>query len=1044
MKTSTQATLFPIEPWTVTETTFDPRSQSRSETIFAVANGYFGMRGAFEEGWSGEPDGSLSGTYVNGFYESAPIVYGEEAYGYAKQRQTMLNVPDATTVDLHIGGERFDLFTGRVLAFRRQIDMRRGVMTREVTWESASGRRVAIVCERLASLARTHIGAIRYRVTPLNFSGAITLCSALDGAVRNRVSDGDPRTGSAFAGQVLQLREAVASGAFAALRHETAGSRMALVSGVLHELDAAASEATERQAGQRLETRFTIEAAQGQTITLHKYIAYCASPDAEAYAELLTQAETALLDARLAGFDALMREQLDYLDAFWSAADIVIDGDDALQQGLRFNAFHLLQSAGRDSRTNIAAKGLTGEGYEGHYFWDTETYMLPFFQFAKPDIAKSLLLFRHRTLPKAKARAEELAFSGALYPWRTIAGEETSAHYPSGTAQLHINADIAYAIKQYVAATGDTEFLYGPGADMLMEIARFFQSAGCWIEGKGFCINGVTGPDEYTALVNNNAYTNLMVQDVFEYAASVARQLQAERPERWEALSQAAQISYTDVAAWRKAAAGMYVHRVRGLIGQDDGFLDLAVWDLPGTPKERFPLLLHYHPFVLYSRQVLKQADLVLAMYLQGKRFSSSEKQRNYDYYEPLTTHDSSLSACIHAIVAAELGRMPEAYEFFMQTARVDLDDLHGNTRDGVHCASMAGSYLAVVAGFAGMRLTDGELSFQPQLPHLWSGFRFPLRFKGSLIEVEVIADSTTYTLREGAPVPFRHLDKRYELQGRLTLPNRALKAVLFDLDGVITDTARHHFLAWQELAAELDIPFDEAFNERFKGVGRMDCIELLLEAGGLRRSPAEKALLVDRKNARYKQLIAEHGPHNILPGIPELLQQLRERGIRIALASASHNARTIVQSLGIESAFDVIVDGSGVQRGKPDPEIFLAAADLLQVPPRCCLGVEDAAAGVAALRAGGIARSGSGVLLHCLAPTISSPAQPSSASPSSKRYTYITRASRATRIPDGRIHRPSANRGRARIARSPAVGRGRICRRIRRYNSPRCEAGFG
>ncbi|MDB5053512.1 MAG: trehalose phosphorylase [Bacilli bacterium] len=507
--------IYPYEPWTITENSFDEKTNRRNETIFAVANGYIGMRGSFEEGLEDTAIPSSNGTYLNGFYDSTPIIYGEEAFGYAKNHQTMLNVTDSKIIDLIIDGEKFSLDSGTVNAYSRQLDMRKGILFRKVFWETTTGKQVEITIERMVSLTNKHLACIRYRVKPLNFSGELQFISAINGEVHNQVSNGDPRAGSVFSSQVLQTQEIFENDTLGAIRQRTKMTCFDLVCAMEHQMNTSFSLQT-KILEQRVEKYFTVHAIEQEAVILDKFMTYYSSKDYPKES-LLSRAEEELTIAKEKGYDAYKQGQRTVLDSFWENADITVEGDDALQQGLRFNAYHLFQSVGRDGKTNIAAKGLTGEGYDGHYFWDTETYIMPFFLYTNPEIAKQLLKYRIHILPKAKQRAEELAQKGAMFPWRTIDGEEASACYPAGTAQYHINADIAYAFKAYAEVTGDMEFIYEHGLSVLLETSRFFADFGVFIEGKGFCINGVTGPDEYTAIVNNNTYTNIMVKDLLEY-----------------------------------------------------------------------------------------------------------------------------------------------------------------------------------------------------------------------------------------------------------------------------------------------------------------------------------------------------------------------------------------------------------------------------------------------------------------------------------------------------------------------------------------------
>jgi len=759
---------YPLEPWCIRETAFDTGSHFLDETLFALGNGYIGLRGTHEEGYTGPKGTSLDGTYLNGFYESEAIHYPEAAYGLARTNQFMLNVPNAKGIALWLEDERFDPLQGTLHSYERVLDFRTGVLRRTLEWTSPQGRRAAIASRRLVSMTDKHLFAIEYEVTPLNFSGQVMLVSSVDGAVKNLEAGDDPRVGSAISGQSLALVDAEQAPHFSALTQRTVNSGFRLVSAVQTDVRGV-FELAQRRSGpddQRLEQAYTVAAMQGEAVRLTKYGSYHTSRDYP-QAELLPRAKATLAVAAAKGFRALAQEQEQYLADFWQHADVEISGDDALQQGMRFNQFHLLQSAGRDGKTNISAKGVTGEGYEGHYFWDTEIYIFPFFLYSKPEIAKKLLEYRYAGLPLARERARQMSHAkGALYPWRTIAGVECSAYYPAGTAQYHINADIAYSIKLYMEATRDEDYLLQYGAEIVLETARIWMGIGAYDRAGRYCINEVTGPDEYTALVNNNYYTNAMARMHLNFAASIAERLAAQQPAEFGRIAKAVQLDAGEPAQWRRAAAQMllpYDEALR-IHAQDDSFLDKKVWDFASTPKENYPLLLNYHPLVIYRHQVCKQADVVLALLLLSDEFQQDDKKRDFDYYEKVTTHDSSLSSCIFSIIAAEVGYHDKAYDYFMETARLDLDDTHGNTHYGVHTAAMAGTWMGVAYGFAGMRVVDGAVRFAPSLPKQWQHYQFKLHLQGCLLQVRVEAGRTAYTLLQGDALAFTHRGQPVEL----------------------------------------------------------------------------------------------------------------------------------------------------------------------------------------------------------------------------------------------------------------------------------------
>lgn len=748
---------YPYDEWKITEDKFDVKDNFKNETIFALGNGYIGFRGDFEENYNWDPSLGSFGTYLNGFYETRDICYGESFYGNVEESQTMLNVTNGKIIKLYIEDEEFDMRKGSIIEYCRVLDLKEGVLKRHVVWCSEKGKNVSIDITRMVSLTNKHLAAIRYDVTPLNFSGKLSIVSYLDGDVKNRSEGNDPRVGSGLAGRVLQPLKCTAEGSFGEITQATLGSGFSLACAMENVIQAGCAYSIRNICSDlKSGVVYEADAVKGSSIRLDKFITYTTSRDFNEN-EIAGKAKEIAAKAKVEGFSQLLHEQHEFMKRFWYRTDVSIEGDEAIQQGIRFNMFHLLQSAGRDGKTNIAAKGLTGEGYEGHYFWDTETYILPYFVCTYPAIARKLLEYRYNTLDDARERAGQMSVKGALFPWRTIGGKECSSYYPAGTAQYHIDADIAFAIKGYLEATDDTDFLVSCGAEILFETARMWSSLGSFIEHKGnkFCINCVTGPDEYTAIVNNNYYTNLLARENLKYAFDTANWMSANKSEEFEMLSGKIGLSAEEILFWEKAADNMYLpyDEKLDIFLQDDSFLDRAPWDFENTPKDKYPLLLHYHPLVIYRHQVCKQADLVLALYLLSYKFTTDEIKRNLNFYEKFTTHDSSLSESIFSIVSSEAGYYDRAYKYFMSTARMDLDDSHGNTKDGVHTANMAGTWLCVVNGFAGMRIHDGNIEFKPYLPEEWESYSFRVTYKNRLIEVSVGRKDVKYELLEGEAI---------------------------------------------------------------------------------------------------------------------------------------------------------------------------------------------------------------------------------------------------------------------------------------------------
>lgn len=751
-----------VHPWQLLESQFQPGDYNLNATLFALGNGFIGLRGTFEEGFDREP--FADGCYLNGVYASEPITYGERAYGYAKNNQRMLTVPNGKSVQLWVEGERLSLAEGELLSYERRMDMAGGVLHRKLVWRSPRGRTIELHSRRLVSLTEKHLYVLHYQLTPLDFDGEVRLLSSLDAGLAQAERSNDPRLASPIDREDIQLREAVADSAQLGLVQEVLSSGFTIGSGALHrtEFDGTCERSSSVN-DYRVAAEYRFTAQRGQPVRLTKYVAHFAEQNESSISP--AQLHSYLHKCSGKSFDEYAALQRQQLDQFWAAADVEVRGDNALQQGMRFNLFHLFQSLGRDGRTNIAAKGLSGDGYEGHYFWDTEIYILPFFLYTQPQLARGLLEYRHSILDAARARARELAVKkGALFPWRTIGGEECSAYYPAGTAQFHINADIAYAVRHYCRATGDLEFLRDKGAEIVIEGARLWLEIGHYNPRRGhqFCINEVTGPDEYTALVDNNFYTNLMARAHLQYASEVYDWLLANAPETAADLAQRIGLEQTEPETWRRAADAMYLPEdpALGIHLQDDSFLDKPEWDFAATPADHYPLLLNYHPLVIYRHQVCKQADVILGLFLQSAEFTREQKRRDFDFYEPRTTHDSTLSACIHSIIANEVGYPEKALDYFQQVARMDLDNHHNNTQHGIHTACMGGTWLCLVQGFAGMRLRGEALSFNPTVPGGLDGYRFRLQFRGRTLELDMDKRRASYTLVSGEPISIRHGDE--------------------------------------------------------------------------------------------------------------------------------------------------------------------------------------------------------------------------------------------------------------------------------------------
>jgi alpha,alpha-trehalose phosphorylase len=737
---------FQVDPWQLRWNTLDLDALERTESIFALSNGHIGMRGTLEEG---EPT-DLPGTYLNGFHEKHSLPYAEGGYGYPEDGQTVVNVTDGKIIRLLVQDEPLDMRYGRAIEHHRVLDFRTGTLRRDTVWESPTGRRVRVRSERLVSFTQRAVAAIHYEVEPLDGGVQLVVQSDLLANEPIESASKDPRVAATLESPLV-AEDAFAQDNHAVLVHQTRKSGLRVAAGMDHELDTDDGLRCEIKAEDDL-ARLTaaVDVPAGSRLRVTKYIAYGWSARRSAPA-LRAQVDAALSGALQTGWAGLLAEQRAYLDDFWATADVEIDGDAELQQAVRFALFHVLQAGARGELRAVPAKGLTGPGYDGHSFWDSETFVLPVLTYTVPEAARDALRWRHSTLDTARDRAEALGLAGAAFPWRTINGAECSAYWPAGTAAFHVSADVADAVVRYLAATDDEDFERDHGAEILIETARLWSSLGHHDVHGGFRIDGVTGPDEYSAVVDNNVYTNLMAQRNLREAVAVCER----QPEVAERLG----VTAEQREAWQSAADKMTVpyDEMLGVHPQSERFTEHARWDFENTPDEHYPLLLHYPYFDLYRKQVVKQADLVMAMYTRGDHFSPEQKVRNVDYYEPITVRDSSLSACVQAVMAAEVGYLDLAFDYFAEAALTDLHDLHSNVRNGLHIASLAGAWTVAVAGFGGMRDHDRSLAFAPRLPGALTRLAFRLTYRESRVAVEIDQENASYTLLEGPSLTVRH-----------------------------------------------------------------------------------------------------------------------------------------------------------------------------------------------------------------------------------------------------------------------------------------------
>jgi alpha,alpha-trehalose phosphorylase len=745
---------YAVEPWCVREQGLNLDTLAQSESVFALANGHVGLRGNLDEG---EPHG-LPGTYLNSVYELRPLPYAEAGYGYPESGQTIINVTNGKLFRLLVNDEPFDVRYGELRSHERLLDLRAGTLTRTAEWTSPADDTVRVSSVRLVSLVQRAVAAICYEVEAVDQPVRIVVQSELVANETLPTTGKDPRAAASLESPLVP-EECVATDQSVVMVHCTRGSGLRVAAAMGHEIDSPDGTIDTEVRDDVGRVTVATRLKPGRRLRIVKYLAYGWSSQRSRPA-LHDQVIAALAAAKLTGWEGLLREQREYLDDFWAGADVEVDGDPEVQQAVRFALFHVLQAGARGERRPISAKGLTGPGYDGHTFWDTESFVLPVLTFTQPRAVADALRWRHSTLDNARARARQLGLEGAAFPWRTIQGDECSGYWPAGTAAFHIGADIAYAVVRYLSATGDEAFARDYGLELLVETARLWRSLGHHDAQGRFRIDGVTGPDEYSALADNNVYTNLMAQRNLRAAADLAER----HPEQAERLG----VTDEETASWRDAAADMYIPYDRRLQvhPQSEGFTEHAPWDFDSTEPDQYPLMLNFPYFDIYRKQVVKQADLVLAMHMCGDAFTPEQKARNFAYYEALTVRDSSLSACTQAVMAAETGHLDLAHDYLGEAALMDLDDLEHNTRDGLHIASLAGAWTALVGGLGGMRVEDDTLGFAPRLPGGITRLAFRVRYRGRRLKVTVTADRAVYELLGGDPLEITHCGEPVALDG--------------------------------------------------------------------------------------------------------------------------------------------------------------------------------------------------------------------------------------------------------------------------------------
>jgi maltose phosphorylase len=752
-----------IDEWKIIEEGFDPHVHKVSESIFSLGNGRMGQRANFEEAYSGE---SLLGNYVAGVYYPDKTRVGWWKNGYPEYFAKVLNAANWVGIDIWFGEEQLDLAKCEVTDFRRELNMKEGYLKRNFKAKTQTGKKVQVEAIRFCSMADDETGAIKYTITPLNFGGPLTIIPSVDGDVKNQDSNYDEK----FWDEVS--KDTWVDGGCVQMRTKKTGFEVATgmkFSIIGSTLGVGSSEAIVKDKYVAVSTAISVNA--GETVVIYKYAANLSSQNHPA-GELATLTRAELDRVAAKGFDTMLAEQAAAWTKKWENNDIIIEGDASAQQAIRFNIFQLNQTyTGEDDRLNIGPKGFTGEKYGGSTYWDTEAYCVPFYlSTANQQVTRNLLLYRYKQLGKAIENAALLGFKdgAALYPMVTMDGTECHNEWEITFEEIHRNGAIAFAIYNYVRYTADEAYLADYGLEVLLGIARFWSQRITWsADRQQYVMLGVTGPNEYENNVNNNWYTSTLAVWCLQYAIEVADKVKEADKVKYDALANRINLKEdTEFARFKDIIAKMYYpyDEKRDIFLQQDGYLDkeqILVKDLPANQR---PINQKWSWDRILRSCYIKQADVLQGIYFFEDRYDLDTIRRNFDFYEPRTVHESSLSPCVHAILAAKLGDEKRAYEFYLRTSRLDLDDYNNDTEDGCHITSMAGTWMSVVEGFGGMRVRDGKLSFQPFLPGKWASFSFNIGFRGQTINVTVSKEGTWVKNLSDKDITIIVYEKEYQI----------------------------------------------------------------------------------------------------------------------------------------------------------------------------------------------------------------------------------------------------------------------------------------
>lgn len=951
-----------LDSWQIIENNFDVDQPEIAASIFSQANEFIGTRGNLEEGFSGN---SLNGSFYNGIFESVKNDYTVwQKKGAPDTGYFIANGIKWIGLKPSVDGECLDMAESNISSYKRRLDMKTGLLSREFIWHTKSAKSLKMLFERFVSMGNHTMAAVRLTVTAENCDCKLELDVSLDALdTRSLLSR---KNCIEETGRFVDLEKGMA-----VLTEETINTKES-ISCAMNIVCNNSIQWTDKSKEQKdiVILNGNLELKKGQPVTVTKYIG-CSSTALMEKSKCQEAAQTSVAQAADIGFDKLFSGHCVCWDKYWEQNDIVIKGDEAAQQGIRFCLFQLqMTKNGLSNKFNIAPKGLTGEMYVGATWWDTETYNYPFYVFTNPKAAKDLLEYRYNQFSRYRKRAKIMKREGAQLPFVTTNGDEMCSIWDLSMFEVHINCALAFAIWLWDKVYED-DFINNQGAEMLVESARYCVSRTdfSWKLNK-YVVNTVVGPDEYRPMSNNNAYTNGMFKFTISFTYETIQKLKTDFPERYKELEAQIDIKAAEIEKWKDVADNMYVPPLDddlGVIPQDDLFMNSSLCLAYNIPQEEIPISGHWSYDMLLEKSVLKQPDTILAYLLLGDIFSDRETMaRTYRFYEPRTIHDSSLSPCIHSILASEFGLKNQAYNYYLRSARLDLDD-YNKTSMGLHMSSLSGAWMSVIMGFGGMRWHKDNISLSPYLPGHWDGYSFNVKLDKSLLKVEVSSDTTSIYNKTESDVTINLYGENILIKAGQKFdiplkepeyPNKN-RGALFDLDGVLVHTDKFHYEAWKELADEEKIYFDEKINNRLRGVSRKQSLEIILEKSNEAYTAQEKERMLERKNIYFCELINKLTPSDLMPGTRELLTGLKETGWQTALCSSSKNAKTICEKLGIASLFDGFIDGTMIEHTKPHPEIFLKACKSLKLFPGDCVVFEDAQVGIDAAKTIGTAAVG-------------------------------------------------------------------------------------